>query len=51
MKDLNTGPGTYVRLDQKTELKSGYTIIFGSSVIVFKVSNDEAESTVSFKFI
>lgn len=48
MKDLKTGAGTYVRLDQYKELNSGYTIVFGSSAVVFKVSTDEGQSTVSF---
>jgi len=35
MNDLKTGPGTYVRLDNYMEIKSGYTVVFGTSAIVF----------------
>ncbi len=51
MRDLKTGAGTYVRLDNFIEIKSGHTVVFGSSAIVFKISDDDKHSTVSFSFV
>ena len=51
MKDLKTGPGIFIRLDGFFELKSGYTVVFGSSAITFKISDDDMPSTVSFQFV
>lgn len=49
MTDLKTGAGVYARLDRYIELKSGYTVVFGSSAAMFKL--DSENETVSFQFV